>query len=564
MATVTGEYIKTNKLMGALSSVGKQPIDLNYAGSRIYRAYYNGNIVWDVLKTVLTASDFTIGSAGGNVYNYAPINSYETDAVGVVTQLAYICSPEEISINNTTDSITHDIKVTQMNTGHTVNIVATQSAKQLISTNYGTPIVTSTYISSISAGGGTVWLTVYWQQVQELVYDNGTSTSTTITGSSVATVTGGIAGVGSINAGGIYAPSLGTTLTVESVAYTITSYSYIANGITANKTSNIIVNQLANNITNTVYGAYNLSISANSTATIPSSGDARTIYVTCTQDYTNTWASGSTESGVVNATATVSTNYGTFASHNYATQISITGSGQATLSVVSNTGAARTVVVSAVVGNVYREISILQNAVYYVFTQDQAEYVAGWRATTVTLTGTSTMNGSGHNVLKANVSANNNASVGVPDNYNGTFSVPISIPENSSTSQKTYTVTITQSGSGYQLSYKIYQDGKPKTNKLTWYTATATIRGATAYCDFVLLFSPSIEGDTVTFTIYADGESFSSFSQVLSNNYSSPISGMYGFSFTRNIRPNNLTTDIALEIKATYGSESKTIVIDIV
>ena len=69
MATVTSEHINTNKLKVSSGT----PSQLNYGGTKIYRAYYGNQLVWDVWRATLTANNFNIISKGGNVSDYATV-----------------------------------------------------------------------------------------------------------------------------------------------------------------------------------------------------------------------------------------------------------------------------------------------------------------------------------------------------------------------------------------------------------------------------------------------------------------------------------------------------------
>ena len=681
MAITTGDFINTNRLKTSSGA----PSQLNYGGTKIYRAYYGNQLIWDVWRTTLSANDFNIISKGGNVSDYTTVESYYLDALDNKNNLAYTFNPSSIGTRLETTSTTHDVKVTQTATGKSITIKATQagavyttsstitttqvaakggnstvtvswalykdgevyktgtstptsisgtdvsgdnitctvdgvtvkvpsagkttyssartvfnvtswtfvadgktftgsgkvavtqkansytdtwdtpilnvtpnvtkinssenpvsllinsyrtgkrtytstsesdlhedisanitttlgtlskktvsgkeqysvltigdndsdkartatvtvstggytatatitqSGRTHSSTSYNTPTVKSTSIEgTIPASGGTVWLTVNWSQTQTLHYDNGTTSSSTITGSSTATVTGGTAGGGSINGGGIYAASLGTTVMAARTVYTITSYSFMANGKTGTGTGSINVNQAENKVTNTTSGSYNLSISADSTAAMANSGGTRTITVGCTQNKTDKYSSGAENPYTVNATATVSTNTGWFNGNSSLTSTTVTGSGKLTLTVLGNSGSARTITVTAKVSTVTKTVSFTQNAVSYEFYTAGANVDVAYNETSVVLTGISKKNGSGLDIQKAHVDVSGGASVDkykLPTNDgNGNFTITLSFSANTNSSSKTYTVVVTQPGSGKTITYTITHAGKP-------------------------------------------------------------------------------------------------------
>ena len=422
----------------------ENPVSFNVDSYRTgTRTYTSG--ATDTLREDITANiSTTLGTL--STTTVAGQNKYFTCTIGA---------------NTSGSSRTANVTVSTGANSKTITI--TQAGRTHSGTSYGTPTVKSTSIGgTIPASGGTVWLTVSWSQTQTLTYDNGTTSSSTVTGSSTATVTGGTAGGGSINGGGIYAASLGTTVTAARTVYTITSYSFTANGKTGTGTGSINVNQAENKVTNTASGSYNLSISANSTAAMANSGGTRTITVGCTQNKTDTYSSGSTKDYTTNATATVSTNTGWFNGNSSLTSTTVTGSGSLTLTVLENGGSARTITVTAKVSSTTKTVSFTQNAVSYEFTASYTSINAAYGDTSATLTGTSKKNGSGLDIQKAHVDISGGATiVGVPTNSNGTFTINLSFSANTSTSSKTYTVVVTQPGSGKTITYTITHAGKP-------------------------------------------------------------------------------------------------------
>lgn len=773
MAITTGDFINTNRLKTSSGA----PSQLNYDGTKIYRAYYGNQLIWDVWRTTLSANDFNIISKGGNVSDYTTVESYYLDALDNKNNLAYTFNPSSIGTRLETTSTTHNVKVTQTATGKSITIKATQagavytasstitttqvaakggnstvtvswtlykdgelyktgtstptaisgtdvsgdnitctidgvtvkvpsagkttysnartvfnvmswtfvadgktftgsgkvavtqkansytdtwntpilnvtpnvtkinsgenpvsllinsyrtgkrtytstsesdlhedisanitttlgtlskktvsgkeqysvltigdndsdkartatvtvstggytatatitqSGRTHSSTSYNTPTVKSTSIGgTIPASGGTVWLTVSWSQTQTLHYDNGTTSSSTVTGSSTATVTGGTAGGGSINGGGIYAASLGTTVTAARTVYTITSYSFTANGKAGTGTGSINVNQAENKVTNTTSGSYNLSISANSTAAMANSGGTRTITVGCTQNKTDKYSSGSTKDYTANATATVKTSHGYFGSSTSTTSTTVTGSGSLTLHVLENLGSARTVTVTATVSSTSKTVSFTQNAMSYVFTSTSATSISvNASATTLTLTGTSTINGYQQSIAKGNVSLSSGLTLSSVTTTNGTYTLVLSVPANSSTSSRTFTATITQPKSGATIKYTITQAGKVQTNLFSLLNGTYSVRAGRVTFSCVVDYSNSLHGREASYVIYNNGSSVANGTNTLSG--TSYDADSYRYTISKTVMT-SVSADAYYTMKVTIGNESHTI-----
>lgn len=773
MAITTGDFINTNRLKTSSGA----PSQLNYGGTKIYRAYYGNQLIWDVWRTTLSANDFNIISKGGNVSDYTTVESYYLDALDNKNNLAYTFNPSSIGTRLETTSTTHNVKVTQTATGKSITIKATQagavyttsstitttqvaakggnstvtvswtlykdgevyktgtstptsisgtdvsgdnitctvdgvtvkvpsagkttysnartvfnvmswtfvadgktftgsgkvavtqkansytdtwntpilnvtpnvtkinsgenpvsllinsyrtgkrtytstsesdlhedisanitttlgtlskktvsgkeqysvltigdndsnkartatvtvstggytatatitqSGRTHSSTSYNTPTVKSTSIGgTIPANGGTVWLTVNWSQTQTLIYDNGTTSSSTVTGSSTATVTGGIAGGGSINGGGIYAASLGTTVTAARTVYTITSYSFTANGKTGTGTGSINVNQAENKVTNTTSGSYNLSISANSTAAMANSGGTRTITVGCTQNKTDKYSSGSTKDYTTNATATVKTSHGYFGSSTSTTSTTVTGSSSLTLRVLENLGSARTVTVTATVSSTSKTVSFTQNAMSYVFTSTSATSISvNASATTLTLTGTSTINGYQQSIAKGNVSLSSGLTLSSVTTTNGTYTLVLRVPANSSASSRTFTATITQPKSGATIKYTITQAGKVQTNLFSLLNGTYRVRAGRVTFSCVVDYSNSLHGREASYVIYNNGSSVANGTYTLSG--TSYDADSYRYTISKTVMT-SIPAGAYYTMKVTIGNESHTI-----
>ena len=448
--------------------------------------------------------------------------------------------------------------------GWTAKATVTQAVRVQQSIIYQTPTVDRVEITGvIPASGGYASLTVYWTQLYKIQYDNGTISSgyTKIEGISTANIKTGISQNGGyIKNGYVYADTLGTLLVQSDRAvYYIQSYTFTANGVEGSGSGYIEVIQSKNIVTNTSYGTYNLSIGADSTAAMANSGGTRTITVGCTQNKTDKYSSGSTKDYTTNATATVKTSHGYFGSSTSTTSTTVTGSGSLTLHVLENLGSARTVTVTATVSSTSKTVSFTQNAMSYVFTSTSATSISvNASATTLTLTGTSTINGYQQSIAKGNVSLSSGLTLSSVTTTNGTYTLVLRVPANSSTSSRTFTATITQPKSGATIKYTITQAGKPQdVTAIYWVAGSGTWRtiagGVSATAK--LEYSSSLTGN-VTVTLIVDGSTRSNNSFALSSGTTS------GTKKQLSVNISSKTTyapDSVVQLKFSYGNQSGTI-----
>ena len=451
MAITTGDFINTNRLKTSSGA----PSQLNYGGTKIYRAYYGNQLIWDVWRTTLSANDFNIISKGGNVSDYTTVESYYLDALDNKNNLAYTFNPSSIGTRLETTSTTHNVKVTQTATGKSITIKATQA---------GAVYTTSSTVTTtqVEAKGGNSTVTVSWTLYKDgEVYKTGTSVPTSISGTDVSgdNITCTVDGVK------VKVPSAEkATYSNARTVFHVMNWTFVADGKTFSGSGKVAVLQAENKFIGTTSGAYNLSISANSTAAMANSGGTRTITVGCTQNKTDNYSSGFEDPYTVNATATVSTNTGWFNGNSSLTSTTVTGSGKLTLTVLENIGAARTITVTAAVSNVTKTVSFTQNAVSYEFYTAGANVDVAYNETSVVLTGVSRRNGSGLDIQKSHVDVSGGASIdkyNLPTNDgNGNFTITLSFSANDTT-KNTYTVIVTQPGSGKTITYTVTHAAKP-------------------------------------------------------------------------------------------------------
>lgn len=478
MATATGTYIAVDELRATLSSTTANYVSEIYATSDtttaqlVKRMWLNDSsnyatIVWDVWNTVLTATIEDMPSAGGDVEDYLSVSSYGTDAEGGNHTLGYSVSPESISPTTSGSTTTKTVTVTQDGSGESVQLTAYIAGRVAQSTSYGTPSVTSTSISTVAASGNvTRYLTVYWSQTKTVTYDNGTTSSETVTGSSTATVTSGSANNSSgayISSGGVYVPSAGTTYyTSQRTVYTISGYSFTANGVSRPVSSTVYVYQSANT-RSTYYRNYNVSLSSSRTSVNPAS-DTATITVTSTKESYYLYSSGSEQTiGSVSCNANLSTSDGQFyVNGSYSTSATLTNGGSVTFVPNANeTVYDRTLSIKAVNAE-------SSSATYSLkITQLKAEFELsvkgetsiGASGGTIALNVVNTINGGFLTLGTSNVSVTNGyvESVVFNDITMDSWTVTVVINPNTTSNSRTSVVTITQPKSGNVETHAITQ-----------------------------------------------------------------------------------------------------------
>lgn len=294
MAEVKDSYIATN----ALKAHGKAVAQLKFGSNNVKRAWMRGNIVWDIWETILSANDTSISSSYTELTkSLLGILSYGTDVLSVTHDIGYSINPSSVSANTSGSTKSHSVQVTQSNTGNSVNVTVTQAGRVFSHYTYGTPLINSANASIVEASGNvTRYVQVTWSQIRTTHYDNGTTSSDTVNGTSTATVIKGSSNIGAyINNGGVYVPSAGTTYyTSQRTAYTVSQLSFYANNVSSGTVSYTVnINQSANNRSITHYGNYKVSISSNK-STLAAFGDSASLTISSTKDAYYTYSSGAT------------------------------------------------------------------------------------------------------------------------------------------------------------------------------------------------------------------------------------------------------------------------------
>lgn len=362
MAVKKSTYIAVNELYGLKSGSPSKAIGLVFNGQSCRYAKINGVVRYDKRETYLSASDFTMGASGGDVRSAVSVSSYSTDALGNSEGLYYTVSPDTIVENQTTETIVHDVTITQYGSYESLVVKCYQEAKAVVETGLRYEVsITNTYIATAPASGSDgLSLAVSGNVKIYKQYSDGSETyDRTETFSSVtATVLSGygITGASIVN-GKVKIPSAGTTTyTGNRLAYTISNYSFVASGQTFNGGS-VSVYQSENRVTGQEWGTgadnYLVTISS-ATKSFTSSGGTATINISCRRQYRDVYTSGSKGSWVWgDGTATISTTYGTLSGS------SITGSSKSvTLTVGKDEGNGYTSKITASAGGGVKTASI--------------------------------------------------------------------------------------------------------------------------------------------------------------------------------------------------------------
>lgn len=463
-----GEYINVNDLYGSVTNgSGGKAKGMSYNNSKVRYAEIDGVVKYDHWITVLEAFNTDIPSKGGYVTDLFEVTSYGTDYMGVNHDMAYTIDPTSISANTSTSSKKHSVTIKQTDTGKSVSVTATQAGRVATKTTYKTPTVTSTSISTVPASGNvTRKLTVYWSQVKETTYDNDTTSTETVTGSSTATVTSGSANNSSgayISSGGVYVPSAGTTYyTSQRIAYTISKFTFTANEISSGTVSRTAyVYQSANNRTSTT--EYSVYCGAASPSPLLGTGGTFSFSAKCEERFHYKYDSEAeeyTEWTYSDAKVTYSNGVTKVSSSSF------TGSATITATVGENPytySRSPRVTVTAIGGGEPDSAWVTQNAISYVFSR--SNYTSGTvsvagTSSSITLDITSTRDGSAWFFDKTDVEVSISADVSVvPDSYSGNtglYHVVVAMGQNGSTA-RTFTVEITQPTSGKTLTYTVNQ-----------------------------------------------------------------------------------------------------------
>lgn len=477
MESSKSTYIRTNKLYGMKEgSTSLSAAKAVYVGGTLSkRVYKGGTIVYDVWDTLLSADNFSMPAVGGDITYALNVTSIMTSVDGVVNDLEYTLSRESIPANTSTSSKTYTITITQASTGKSIEVTCTQAASVQTNVTYGTPTVTSATANQVMAAGGSSRLIIAYSQTKTTTYSSGETDVDTITGSTTATSISG----NEQNDSGAYVS--GNTITVPSAGtdvydsnrtvFNITGYTFSANGRSKTVSgADIDVEQLPNEVTGSRYDNYVLKLTPSTTTLDPGANPNVTILVESTRMKYNTYTSGDEDDGALEGVdATLSTTYGilsTSSTGSYDDEITVSNGKVAYFIPHSNeTGIQRTVVVNAVsTGNssITAKAEFTQDAASYEFaiSRDYVSFSYSGGETHIEIT--NKKNGGMNaepSISNTNSSFNTSIDLSPDDSY--VWILTITAGSNPNTSARSGTITLTQAGSGQQLTIQVGQSGQP-------------------------------------------------------------------------------------------------------
>lgn len=282
---VKGEYIAINELYGSIdghrTSIAKS---LMYNNKQARHAVLGGVVVYDHWITTLEAFDFTSTASGGNVKDLIDVSSYGTDFKNIKHDMDYTLEPSVIPANTSTSSKTHNVEITQKNTGKKLSVICTQAAAAITWT-----IEATLSVGSASAKGGNVSTSVSWVRYKNGVrYDSGTTIPSSISGYANENYDAYITGTN------VYVPNAGTN-TLQPTVFTITDYSFYVDGEKYDRSTTTYVKLGYNSYIESTL--YYVSVSSASPYTISANGGSFSVTATCKQRKEYTYSSGSTTYG---------------------------------------------------------------------------------------------------------------------------------------------------------------------------------------------------------------------------------------------------------------------------
>lgn len=441
----------------------------------IRRILANDNLetVWQANEYLLQANDsFTMPPNGGIVESNLSIISRLNKPDGTHDWVEYTVSPSNISPNTGTTAKEHEITITQKTSNLQITATCIQEGDTYYGIVYETPVVTSVTAATAEAVGEDVMLTVRYTQKVIRQYASGNKEET-ISGTINPTIDSGSAKVSNVTRNGKYieVPSAGTNkYTSDRTVYTVTGYSFTVNGKTKTVTGvSIDVKQEANIVEYTTATDGSLSISAYP-ETVPAANHGSEITVTCYKNVRDVYTSGAYGDPVrENTKATLTCSTGTFYPHS-----PIMGGSTTRFSPYENSTnqkVTHTVNASVRIGsNTYTDsCTIVQDPVSYEFEVKPLSFsgITYLGQSDLKVNITSTKNGNQLDISRSNISVSGGTGLSYDIALNdvsaeiGTYVLTINVGANSTSSAKTFYVTVTQPESGNSETITIYQAAKP-------------------------------------------------------------------------------------------------------
>lgn len=443
--TITWSQTKTDSY-----SSGADPVETPLSGT-IDNAATSGNRITSISGTSHLTGASLVTTSGSASRGNITANSLEYTSKERTK--AYVVSVT-VSING--KSATKSVTVYQ--------------AANVVSSYYTEPVITSVTAGDVGAGGAAASISVkYTQSLVTISTAKPSGKSSEVGGTtSPATVMGEtVSNNGAKSGVKIVADSLGATVKSRSIVYTVLSVSITANDKTGLWSGELDVYQAANSVTKYERTSYTVNITANPTSDVNSAGGTSVLtcnaietlgyYYTSDPDNIGSYKSHSMYGNLKTNLGTLSTN-----------QIIGTGK-QATLTLGENTGTARTATVTMTATSTVGQTDIVvsctvkQNAVRYSFYSNTLAAIGASGGEMVLLI-FSTRNDKAFPITASNIAVSGitgtSVAVSVADSTTGEYKVTVSgIGANTSTSQRTFTVTATQPSSGETVTWDATQAG---------------------------------------------------------------------------------------------------------
>lgn len=452
------------------------------------------NIVFRITAKKVTKYTYTSGSTGSEESNatasvstnLGTLSSSSVTGSGTVT----------LSLTaNTSTTSSRKATVTATAGGVSDSDYVTQS-KDEVTEYWGTPTINSISCSDVGASGSASQIYAAFTQYKYkgsvasgLDIIDTVKTTVAVSSASGSTVANG----GAISGTTVKASSLGTTVQARRIVFTITSVTITYNGVSGTSSGKSCSVYQAANTRSVTSSAYSVTCTA-SASTMANIGGTITISVTAKRTDTYTYTSGSTKNETVNDTAALTKSAGTLST------TSITGSGTATLTIPENySESKKNYTVTATLGGKTSTATITQEAAVYELsslTLGMAAAAGG----TATMTILSTRNGNPQTISTSNVVVSGLSGVSVTSvthDGNGEHTIKLSVPANTSTSSRTFTMTVTQPNSLKTLTKTITQSGASVAKKKVAVLLTPALNAAMTSVSYTLQFSAT---DTSQYT----------------------------------------------------------------
>lgn len=351
------------------------------------------------------------------------------------------------------------------------------------SVTYGVPVTISVNYSDIAANGEGGAITVNWEQTKNTYSGNALVKTETLQGTSGASTVSGkeqVSGSGYAN-GKLYAPNCGMVSSDRRLVYKTNLITYIANGISANITTEYEVYQEANIFISEEETNINIELEVDRLY-LERTGGTVVATPTCTSTYVYEYTSGVYNIDSSN-TVKISAPDAAIGSN-----VDVpSGKGTTIVYGANESKEPLNRRITAEYNGLYAIKDVSQYGTAYEFSKQDDDLNITSRSQTVYVRVKSLKEESPLEITDANVSLSGITGAKINNvakwDDNGVYAVFIDIPENTSDQIRTLTVSITQPDSGSKIQYSILQKvavvtetiDDPTVGSLSYSTGTSTI-----------------------------------------------------------------------------------------